>query len=168
MQSFSRPTPIISHCLFNSRDNVGIRATAANVPAHKLAHVIHGPGSALGYHPHYRTDLTWRAVPALESVVINERLLQGMERTVLNKPLDGGDGGSLLHDSEREAGIDAAPIDKNRAGPALPMVTSLFRAHKPEVLAQRIKKACPGSNNNLPLYPIDDESHGNRARGCNI
>jgi hypothetical protein len=97
--------------------------------------------------------------------VINERLLQGMERTVLSKPLDGGDGGSLLHDSEREAGIDAAPIDKNRAGPALPMVTSLFRAQKPKVLAQRIKKGCAGSNKNMPLDPIDDKSHGNRPRG---
>ena len=46
---------------------------------------------AFGDQARRRTDLAGRAIAALERVVIDERLLQRMQRAVLRQPLDRGD-----------------------------------------------------------------------------
>ena len=79
------------HRLLDRRDDVGIGTAAADVAAHQLADFVGGLGLAFGDQAGGRTDLSRRAVAALEGVVIDERLLQGMQRAVLRQPFDRGD-----------------------------------------------------------------------------
>ncbi len=59
---------------------------------------------AFGDQASRRADLARRAVAALERVVVDERLLQRMQRAVRRQALDRGDAGAVLHDRQRQAG----------------------------------------------------------------
>jgi hypothetical protein len=69
-----------------------------------------------------------------------------MQCAVFCKAFDGGDFRAVLHDRQRQAGIDAAAVDQNRAGAALPMVAALFGAGQTEMVAQRIEQGGPRSD----------------------
>src|SRR5262249_46691718 len=54
--------------------------------------------------------------------------------------LDGEDLGAVMAERERQAGIDAAPIDQHRARTALPAVAPLLGAREMQPLAQEIEQ----------------------------
>ena len=68
--------------------NALIRTASTDVATHQLADFLDGPCPALRNQTDGGADLPRRAVAALERVVIDERLLQRMERTVGGKTLD--------------------------------------------------------------------------------
>ena len=60
-------------------NNLRTGAAAANVSAHQFTNVGGGSGLAFSDQTHCRAKLAWRAVAALKGIVVNKRLLQGMQ-----------------------------------------------------------------------------------------
>jgi hypothetical protein len=54
---------------------------------------------------------------------------------------DGGDLGALVHDGQRQAGVDALAVHQHGAGAALPVVAALLGAGQVQVLAQGVEQA---------------------------
>ena len=117
-------------------DHAVISPAAAEIAAHSLAQLIvtelyrlcvevfsdvtRHALPKLGRHADRRADLTGRAIAALEPIVINERLLERMERTWGAKPLDRRDLAAFILHRKSEARIDALAVDENGAGAASP------------------------------------------------
>src|SRR6476620_1410694 len=86
--------------------------------------------------------------------MVDERLLQRMQRRRAAEPLDGLDRGTLVHDGERQAGINSLPIEQHGAGSALPMIAALLGARQAEMLAQRVEQGGPGRDLKRPFGVI--------------
>src|SRR5262249_47242582 len=141
--------------------DVGIGAAAADVAAHELANLIGALGLAFRDQPGGRADLTGRAIATLERVVVDERLLQGMQGAVPRQTFDRGHAGAILHDGEREARHNTPAVEQHRAGAALAVVATLLRAGQIEVLAQCIEQGGPRRHLELLLDVIDDKCDRN-------
>ena len=92
-------------------------------------------------------DLAWGAVAALEAIVLEEGGLNGMEifdAFATGEAFDGGDVGTLGGEGEGEAGVDAAAVEQDGAGPALAVVAALLRAGEVEVLAEDVEEGGAG------------------------
>ena len=142
------------HRLLDRRDDVGIGAAAADVAAHQLADLVGGLRLAFGDQAGGRADLARRAVAALEGVVVDEGLLQRMQRAVRRQAFDGGDLRAVLHHRQREAGIDAPAVDQHRAGAALAVVAALLGAGEVEMVAQRVEQGRPRRDLELRSTPL--------------
>src|SRR5690348_4907551 len=133
------------------RDDVDVRAAAAEVPAHALADLVvaqlRGPEPAhvrgrrarrararLGDQRRARADLTLIAVAALEGVALDEGALHRVQRLRRPEALGGDDLVALVREREREAGVDAAPVHEHRARAALAAVAAFLRARQAQVL----------------------------------
>src|SRR5262245_54123069 len=88
-----------------------------------------------------------------------------MQCAVAGEALDGGDAGSVLHDGQSQAGVDATAIEQNRAGPTLPVVTALFCSGQIETVAERVEQSRPGRDLELSFDAIDGQCDGNAVRG---
>ena len=125
---------------------------------------VRGLGLAFGDQARRRADLARRAIAALEGVMIDEGLLQRMQRAVLRKPLDRGDACAILHDRQRQAGNNAPAVDQHGAGAALALVATLFRAGQIEMLAQHVEQRRARIERQRAVCPVHGEIHGNRVR----
>src|SRR6185369_16089922 len=56
------------------------------------------------------------------------------------EPLDGRHVVAVVHDGERETRKDAAAVDVNGAGAALPVIAAFFRSEELELLAERVEQ----------------------------
>ena len=95
--------------------------------------------------------------------MVDERLLKRMQRAIVRQTLDRGDLRAIVHDGERQAGIDTPSVDENGASAALALIAAFFRAGQVQMLAQQIKKRRAGikqSEYGLPLTvrPTETES----------
>src|SRR3954469_437555 len=88
-----------------------------------------------------------------------------MERSVGTEPLDSGDRGPILHDSQCEAGIDPPTVDQDGAGAALAMVAAFLRAGQIEMVAQRVQKRRPGCDRQPTLDAIHMKRDGHLGWG---
>jgi hypothetical protein len=70
--------------------------------------------------------------------MLEERSLDGAECVAACEAFDGRHLRAVYRSGQREAGVDAAPIDQNGAGAALAVVATLFGARQVEVLAQGV------------------------------
>ena len=86
------------------------------------------------------TDLPRRAVATLETIVLDERRLHGVQIARLTKTFDGGDFVTFMHDRKRQTGIDATTIDHDSTCTALAMVASLFGSGEMQVLPESVKE----------------------------
>ncbi len=93
--------------------------------------------------------------------MVDEGLLQGMQRAVRRQTLDGGHLRAVLHDGERQAGVDAPAVDQHGAGAALAVIAALFGAGQVEMVAQSVKERRPRRHRELPFDAVDDEFDGN-------
>jgi hypothetical protein len=128
-----------SHFL-NRSDNVWISTTSADIATHTFANISVGFAARLGHQAYPRNDLTRCAVTTLESVMIDESLLQGMQDLTFGKTLDCGDLISVMHDSKTETRIYSPAVDENSAGTTLAMVTTFFAACQIEPVSQKVQK----------------------------
>ena len=114
-----------------------------------------------------RTNLTRRAVAALEGVAIDEGPLKGVQDVAFGETFDRRDLGAVFHDREGETRIDAFAVHENRARAALPVVASLFRSGQAELFAESVKEGRPRRNLDLLLRSIDNQRDwlGLRYRG---
>src|SRR5258706_16034426 len=94
-------------CLADGGDDAGIGTAAADIAAHPFPDLVVVMGVPFPQQRHGGTDLTGRAVAALEAVVADEGRLDGVEPAVRGQALDGGDLPAAVHDGEGEAGVDA-------------------------------------------------------------
>ena len=62
--------------------------------------------------------------------------------------------GAILHDCQRQAGIDAAVIDQHRAGAALPVIAALLGAGEIEMVAQRVQQRYPRRQRSRRSTPL--------------
>ena len=76
--------------------------------------------------------------------MIDERLLQRMQRAVGREALDRGDLRAVVHDGERQARVDAPPVDQHGARAALAVIAAFLRAGQVEMLAQQVEQRCAG------------------------
>ena len=63
--------------------------------------------------------------------------------------------GAVVRDREREAGVDAAAVEQDRAGAALAVVAALLRAGQPEVLAQQVQQRGARVDGEAVLLAVD-------------
>ena len=75
-------------------------------------------------------------IPALKSVAFHERGLHTLEMVWCAQTLDRRDRITVMHDSERQAGINTRVVDQHRTRTALPMITSLPGAGELQLLTQ--------------------------------
>src|ERR1041384_6097841 len=107
------------------RDDVRVGAAAADVAAHLLADLVVGLRPPLAEQRDRAHDLTRRAEPALERVVLDERGLHRMQLVAAREPLDRRDLRALGGDRQRQAGIDRLAVAQHGARTALAMIAAL-------------------------------------------
>src|SRR5580698_3608560 len=96
---------------------------------------------AFTYARDRRHDLARGAIAALQGVMIQKRLLDGMQAAVL--PRDAFDRGDFLVlglFGEHQAGKYSAAINMDSAGPALAVIAPLLGAEQAESLPQRVEQ----------------------------
>src|SRR5262249_56743300 len=114
-----------------------------------------GARLALGDQARGGTDLAGGAVSTLEGVMLDEGLLQGMKCASLRQALDRRELCAILHDREREAGVDAPAVEQNGTGAALAVVAALFGPGEVEIEAQRIQQRGPRRDCQFALHAVD-------------
>src|SRR3954454_492905 len=107
-------------------DDAAVGAAATDVAAHPFADFVIAAGMSLLQQRDGRTNLTRRAVAALESVVADERGLHRMQRSVCRKTFDRGDPLARVHDRQREARVVAAAVDKHRTRAARTLIATFL------------------------------------------
>ena len=148
--------PRTARGLLDGGHDVRIGGATADVAAHPLADfrvgqrgmrdrqvlgdVARHAGVAFGQHADRRTDLSRCAVAALEAVMLDEGGLHRMQRFAVGQAFDGGDRLAVVHDRERQAGIDAPSVQQHGAGAALAVVAAFLRAGHRHMLAQRVQQ----------------------------
>ena len=86
--------------------------------------------------------------------MVDEGLLQRMQRAVVGQALDGGDLGAVLHDGQGQAGIDAPAVDQHRAGAALAVVAALLGAGQVEWSRSASSRVVQGATVRLASSPL--------------
>ena len=109
--------------------DAGIGAAAAEVAAHAFADAL-GVVAGLAFldQADRAHDLAGRAEAALEAVMGDEGGLHRMQLVAVRDALDGQHVGAVVADRQRQARIDAPPVDQHRAGAALAAVAALLGA----------------------------------------
>src|SRR3984957_14062428 len=141
----------VAESLVDRIDDAVIGAATAEVAAHPLAQLAVTERDRLRFeigrdiarhalaklrrHADRRADLSRRAIAALEPVMFDEGLLQGMQRAGSAEALDRGDLAAFILHSESEAGIDALAVDQDGAGATRPLIAPLLRAEEVHMLA---------------------------------
>jgi hypothetical protein len=107
-----------------------------------------------------RTDLTGRAVAALETVVFDECGLQRMETPGRRKPFNGGNVFSVERHCESQTAIDADTLNEDCAGAALTAVTAFLGPSKAKVLSKKIEERKAGIDGNAMWPAVDRQIRG--------
>jgi len=158
----------ISHRLEDGGHDLRIGAAPAEVAAHQFANVLPGGRPSLADQSHGRADLARCAIAALESVLIDEGLLHGMQPTILGEPLDGGDLRAVLHDGEGKTGVDAHAVHQHGAGATLAVITPLLGPGQPEMVTECVEQRSPGRDGEPPDGAIHLEDDLCLARRDNV
>ena len=128
---------------------------AAEVSGQRLADLVVGrignPAEELGR----RDDESRSAEAALDGTRVGERLLHGVELSVLAQILDGDDLVAVGLGGEDEAGTDQCLVKKDRARAALPLLTRVLRAGQVEPIAECRQQAFPRPDVRFPPLPVD-------------
>ncbi len=151
---------VLSHHL-NRRNDVGIRAAAANITAHELLHLGIVLPARFFRERDRGHDLSGSAIPALIGIRLDKGRLHRVQITGLTNAFDRCDLFTLMHRGEAKTGIHAAAADVHRARAALTVIASLFRSGQVQMLAKTIEKSCARIDPKIILLTVDTERHGN-------
>ena len=121
-------------------DDVVVAGAAADIAFELLANGVVVELVALAAHDIDRGhDHARRAIAALQAVILAERLLHRMQRTVRRRqPFDREHVGAFELQRQHGAGFDRLAVDVNDAGAALRRVAADMRAGEPQILAQKL------------------------------
>src|SRR6185436_11895786 len=100
-------------------DDVLISRASAHVAFEPMANLFVGWFGIVFEQLVRRHNHAWRAEAALQTVLVPERLLQGMQLTVLGETFDGRNRAAVGLDGETGARPDGDAVDQNRARTAL-------------------------------------------------
>src|SRR6266852_1366972 len=151
-------------CRLHGLEDVPVAGAAADVALQRLldlvvarARVRTQQGGRAHQHP-------GRAIPALERVVIAERLLERCELAVFREPFDGLDLRPVGLYREEHAALHELAVDDHRAGAAVPGIAADVAAGQIEVVANEVDQQLADFDLTLVLDAVDGDGH--RLRGC--
>ena len=128
---------VVDHRHYRFEDLV-IAGAAAKVAGHPFFDLFLGRFGVLVEERFGRHDLSRRADSALESTVLNERLLQWMELTILCEPLDGFYILALAGDGKGQTGTHDTPVDNHAASAANTDAATFLGASEPDVIPKNL------------------------------
>src|SRR6266571_6239250 len=127
----------------NGVDNVLVPSAAADVPRDR------GPNSVFRRRVFHSEELQSRehdpgsAEPTLEAVVCLERLLYGMEPTVLGEPLDCRDLAAVGLHRKHCARFDGMAVHEDGTCPAMARITADVGSRQPEFVSNEVDEQHP-------------------------
>jgi hypothetical protein len=152
--------------LVDGINNVRIRGTTAQIPAHVLADLSIVFCVALMHACNRGHYLSWCAVATLESVMVDEGLLHGMQGAVgLCQTFYGCHIATFVHYGEAEARQDAAVVDQNAARTTLAVIATFFGSGQANMLTQGVEQCCAAIKGQSVISAIDTQPHGNERIG---
>ena len=157
--------PLLRHRLLNRRDDIDVRAAAADIPAHVLANLIIGGREAFGHESHGRDDLPGRAITTLKSIVLDERRLQRMQVVAVGQPFDRRNCFALVHHRQRETRVDPFAINENGTRAALSKRTAFLCPGEMKPFTQRVDQCRSRVDLHTSARAIDLERQRWRQRG---
>ena len=86
--------------------------------------------------------------------MINEGLLQRMQRPVLSRAPRSWSPCALLHDGKCQARVDPPSVDQHRTGTALAVIAAFFGAGKVEMFSQGSSNVVQGATSSLVSVPL--------------
>jgi hypothetical protein len=104
---------------------------------------------------HRRHDLAGRTEAALETVMVDEGLLDRVQRIAVRQPLDGRDLTAVDGGGKHHAGIHPPAIEVDGAGAALAEIAALLGAGEAEPLAQGVEQGDACVHRQAMLVPVD-------------
>src|SRR3569833_38187 len=138
--------------LVDGGHDVRVRRAAADVAGHELPDVL----DVLLDRRDRRHDLAGRAEPALQGVLVEERLLDWVQPILRGQAVHRCHRG-LHRGGQGEAGEHGPAVDVHGAGAALTAVAALLRAGEAEAFAQRVQQRHAGIDSELFGTAIDFE-----------
>ncbi len=90
--------------------------------------------------------------------MLNECLLERMQRAVGGQPFNRGHRAAFILDRQREAGENPFSIHQHRAGPARALIAALLCASQTRVIPQEVEQGArvsPGTSMDCPFTLID-------------
>src|SRR4249920_1779667 len=152
-----RPPPRLARGQHGLDDPL-VAGAPAQVRRHELAHlrlgeaVGGGPFGQVGLGEHEEAG---GAEPALQRVMVAERLLEVGQLIAGGQALDGADLGAVGLHAEDQAGPHRAAVDQHRAGAADPVLAAQVSAGVAQVVAQHVGQRPAGLHGELVLTPVD-------------
>jgi len=104
-----------------------------------------------------RHDLPGCTVAALKCIALQERHLHRVQDVSLREAFDGSNLAALLHDGERQTGVDADAVNDYGAGAALAVVAAFFGAGEVEVLAKCVQQSDAQIERKMVRFTVDRE-----------
>src|SRR2546426_6117760 len=151
--------------LLDRLDDVDVTGAATEVPADPLPDLLVARVGVLAEEPSGLHDHARRAEPALQAVLIPERLLERVEVRAVGHPLDGADLGAARRHGEHRAGLGAAAVDQHRACPAVAGVAADVGPGQAERVAQEMDEQKAGLDLCLAGLAVHGESDVLSAHG---
>jgi hypothetical protein len=102
-----------------------------------------------------RQDHLWRALAALEAVLLPKPFLERMQLAVRGESLDCGDLGPTGLHRKYGAGLGAAAVDEDRAGAALAGVAAHVRTREQQFFAEEVHQEQTGLRTCFAHLPVD-------------
>ena len=109
-----------------------------------------------------------RAEAALLRVIVNERLLDGMEMARLAKAFHGGDLRALCVDGQHRAGVHGFVVHQHGASAAGAAIANALGAGKLKLVAQSVQQGDARLKLRIELLAIHIERYRNFARSLNV
>ena len=109
-----------------------------------------------------------RAEAALLRVIVNERLLDGMEMPRLAEPFHGGDLRALRVDGQHRAGVHGFVVHQHGASAAGAAIANALGAGQRKLVAQRVQQGDARLKLRIEFFAIHIERYRNLARPLNM
>ncbi|MNI73685.1 hypothetical protein D3C73_1297090 [compost metagenome] len=91
--------------------------------------------------------------------MFDEGGLHRVQRGGRAQAFNGGDLGPVMHDGQRQTGIDAPPVQHHRTGATLAVVATLLGAGQVQMFAQRVQQRGAHVQGHLARRAIDTQGH---------
>jgi hypothetical protein len=141
-----------------------IDAAPAYVSCQRLLDIFGRWSFVLVEKTHCCHDEAGGAEAALQSIVFNKSLLNGMEFAIFRQTFNGNDVVTFGVNSQHHAGINWLPVHQDGASAAFASVANLFRARQVEVVAERIKQGDAGLKLQLIDFAVHPQRHGDSSK----
>src|SRR5260221_78480 len=146
----------------DSRDDILVTGTAAEVARQTVADLDIARERVFPQEIERGHQHAGGAKPALQGVVVAERLLQRRERVDVTQALNRLDPAAVGLYRKQQAGAGALPVDQDGTGAADAVLAADMRAGKPERMTQEIAEQRSRLDQAFISRPIDDDRDGVR------